>query len=198
MEGEGGMSSRVSGKTGQLVVPGEQLGVIEEFVPDLGTYVKDGVIHSKVLGRALLDLSTRHVSVFPASHGPKVPRVTSIVVGQVSSVQNENANVRIFRVGKEDISGFFSGILHISDVQMRYVDSMFDVCKPSDIIRAKVISDKNRMFHLSTQDKDLGVLYAFCTNCGFLLEPRRMSMHCPRCGRIEKRKTAFDYGKGEL
>jgi exosome complex component CSL4 len=75
---------------------------------------------------------------------------------------------------------------------------MFDVCKPSDIMRAKVISDKNRVFHLSTQDKDLGVLYAFCTNCGFLLEPRRMSMHCPRCGRIEKRKTAFDYGKGEL
>ena len=192
------MSSRLSEKTGQLVVPGEQLGVIEEFVPDLGTYVKDGVIYSKVLGRALLDLSTRRVSVFPVSRGPKVPRVSSIVVGQVSSVQNENANVRIFRVGKENISGFFSGILHISDVSMRYVDSMFDVCKPSDIMRAKVISDKNRVFHLSTQDKDLGVLHAFCTNCGFLLESRRMSMHCPRCGRIEKRKTAFDYGKGEL
>lgn len=192
------MNSRLSEKTGQLVVPGEQLGVIEEFVPDLGTYVKDGVIYSKVLGRALLDLSTRRVSVFPVSRGPKVPKVSSIVVGQVNSVQNENANVRIFRVGKEDVAGFFSGILHISDVQMRYVDSMFDVCKPSDIMRAKVISDKNRVFHLSTQDKDLGVLYAFCTNCGFLLEPRRMNMHCPRCGRIEKRKTAFDYGKGEL
>jgi exosome complex component CSL4 len=192
------VNSRLSEKTGQLVVPGEQLGVIEEFVPDLGTYVKDGVIYSKVLGRALLDLSTRRVSVFPVSRGPKVPKVSSIVVGQVNSVQNENANVRIFRVGKEDVAGFFSGILHISDVQMRYVDSMFDVCKPSDIMRAKVISDKNRVFHLSTQDKDLGVLYAFCTNCGFLLEPRRMNMHCPRCGRIEKRKTAFDYGKGEL
>ena len=31
-------------KTGQLVLPGERLGVIEEFTPDTGTFVKDGVI----------------------------------------------------------------------------------------------------------------------------------------------------------
>jgi len=29
-----------------------------------------------------------------------------------------------------------------------------------------------------------------------LLEPKRNGMHCPKCGRIEKRKTASDYGKG--
>ena len=31
-------------KSGHLVVPGERLGVIEEFIPDSGTYVKDGYI----------------------------------------------------------------------------------------------------------------------------------------------------------
>ena len=31
-------------KSGHLVLPGERLGVIEEFIPDSGTYVKDGVI----------------------------------------------------------------------------------------------------------------------------------------------------------
>jgi exosome complex component CSL4 len=81
---------------------------------------------------------------------------------------------------------------------MRYVDSMFDICKPGDIIRAKVISDKNRTYHLSTKDKDLGVVYAFCSNCGGFLEPRRQAMHCPKCGRIERRKITMGYGKGMI
>ena len=45
-------------KSGHLVLPGERLGVIEEFIPDSGTYVKDGVIFSKIVGRSLMDLQT--------------------------------------------------------------------------------------------------------------------------------------------
>jgi exosome complex component CSL4 len=80
-------------------------------------------------------------------------------------------------------------------VHLRYVDSMFDVCKPGDILRAKVISEKNRVCHLFTKDKNLGVVYAFCSQCGYTLELKRQTMVCPRCGKIEKRKTALDYGK---
>lgn len=191
------MSSRSSErKSGRFVLPGERLGVIEEFIPDAGTYVKDGVIYSKVVGRALLDLLNKRVSVYSLVHGARVPKVGSIVLGQVSNVQTQNAGVRVFKIGKMLLSGFFTGILHISDVQLRYVGSMFDVCRPGDIIRAKVISEKNRVYHLSTKDKDLGVVYAFCSRCGYMLELRRQVMHCPRCGKIEKRKTALDYGKG--
>lgn len=185
-------------KSGQFVVPGERLGVIEEFIPDTGTYVNEGIIYSRIVGRALLDLANKRVSVFPVIHGAKVPKVGNIVVGQVSNVQNDNAGVRIFKMGNEMLSGVFTGILHISDVQLRYVESMFNICKPSDIIRAKVISEKNRVYHLSTKDKNLGVVYAFCSQCGYTLEQRRGTMHCPRCGKIEKRKIALDYGKGTL
>jgi exosome complex component CSL4 len=183
-------------KSGQLVLPGERLGVIEEFVPDTGTFVKNGVIHSKLVGRALLDFATRRISVHPVGRGVLIPKVGDTVVGQVSSAQLENANVRIFQVGNRELSGIFMGVLHISDVHLRYVDSMFEVCKAGDIIRAKVISEKNQTYHLSTKDKDLGVVYAFCSDCGATLELKRQNMHCPRCGRIERRKTVFDYGKG--
>ena len=183
-------------KTGQLVLPGDRLGVIEEFVPDNGTFVEDGVIYSKVVGRALHDLATRHVSVYPLVHEVMVPKVGNIVVGQVSNVQSENANVRIFQIGEKQLSGVFVGVLHISDVHLRYVESMFEICKAGDIIRAKIISDKNQVYHLSTKDKDFGVIYAFCSNCGTALESKRQGMHCPKCGRIETRKTTFDYGKG--
>jgi exosome complex component CSL4 len=185
-------------KSGQLVTPGERLGVIEEFIPDAGTYVKDGVIYAKVVGHALIDLMHKKVSVFPLGRGTKVPKVGSVVMGQVSNVQTQNAGVRITQVEKKQISGFFNGVLHVSDVQMRFVDSMFDVCKPGDIIRAKVISEKNRTYHLGTQESELGVLYAFCSNCGHGLEQKRQGMECPRCGRIENRKIAIDYGKGPV
>jgi len=191
------MSSKSSEqKSGQLVVPGERLGVIEEFIPDAGTYVKDGVIYSKVIGHKLIDLVHKRVSVYQLAHAAKVPTTGSTVLGQVSSAQTETAGVRIFEIGNEEISGVFTGILHVSDVQMRYVDSMFDICKPGDIIRAKVISEMNRTYHLSTKDKNLGVVYAFCSNCGNILESKRQGMHCPKCGRVERRKIAADYGKG--
>lgn len=183
-------------KSGKFVSPGERLGVIEEFIPDAGTYVKDGVIYSKVVGRSLLDLPNKRVSVYPLVHGAIVPKIGSIVLGQVSSVKTQNAVVRIFQVDKKQLSGFFTSILHISDVQLRYVESMFNICRPGDILRAKVISEKNQIYHLSTKDKNLGVVYAFCSRCGHILELRRQGMCCPRCGKIEKRKTAPEYGKG--
>lgn len=183
-------------KTGQLVLPGERLGVIEEFTPDAGTFVKDGIIYANIIGRALRDLATRRVSVYPVARVANIPKIGDTVVGQVSSVQSENANVRIFQVGDKMISGVFIGVLHVSDVHLRYVDSMFDICKAGDIIRAKVISDKNQTYHLSTKEKELGVVYAFCSYCGGTLEPRRYDMRCLKCGNSERRKTAADYGKG--
>jgi exosome complex component CSL4 len=182
-------------KSGHLVLPGERLGVIEEFIPDSGTYVKDGVIYSKIVGRSLLDLLNKRVSVYPLINGAVTPKVSTVVVGQVGNAQSDNVLVRIFRIGKKKISGTFSGILHVSDVSDRYVNSMNDVCKPGDIIRAKVISEKNRIYHLSTNDKGLGILYAFCSICGTLLEPQRYELKCPKCGNAENRKMAPDYGK---
>ena len=185
-------------KTGLFVLPGERLGVIEEFIPDDGTYVKEGVIYSKVVGRALIDHQNKKVSVYPLVQGARVPKMGSIVLGQVSSVQSDNANIRIFKIGNEQVSGFFSGVLHVSDVQLSYIDSMYDVCTTGDVMRAKVISEKNQVYHLSTKDRGLGVVYAFCSQCGYTLELKRHTPFCPRCGKIEKRKIALDYGKGML
>jgi exosome complex component CSL4 len=188
-------------RNGNLVVPGEKLGVIEEFIPDQGTYVKDGVIYSKIIGRALMDMMNRKVTVYPLTQTATIPKNGSTIIGQVGNAQSDNVLVRITKVvgnRKKTLSGTFSGILHVSDVSDRYIDSMSEVCKPGDIIRAKVISEKNQTYHLSTQDKDLGVIYAFCSLCNTQLEQRRSEMRCPKCGNIEKRKTAPDYAQEKL
>jgi exosome complex component CSL4 len=185
-------------KSGHLVLPGERLGVIEEFIPNSGTYVKDGVIYSKIVGRALMDLLSKRVTVYPLISGATVPTISSTIIGQVGHAQSDNVLVRIFMLGSKKLSGVFTGVLHVSDVRERYVESMTEVCMSGDIIRAKVISDKNQVYHLSTNDKSLGVLYAFCSRCAGLLEPKRYEMQCPKCGNVEKRKLALDYGKEEI
>lgn len=193
------MALKSDQRNGSLVLPGERLGVIEEFIPDSGTYVKDGVIYSKIIGRALMDMLNRKVSVYPVKEGAVVPKVGVTILGQIGNAQSDNVLVRIVQVGtKKKMSGVFSGILHISDVSDRYIDSMNEVCKPGDIIRAKVISEKNQIYHLATNDKNLGVLHAFCSLCGTLLEQQKQEMHCPKCGNVERRKTAVDYGKLDI
>jgi exosome complex component CSL4 len=185
-------------KSGHLVMPGERLGVIEEFIPDSGTYVKDGVIFSKIIGHSLVDLQNRRVQVYPVADGATVPKVGTIVIGQIGNAQSDNVLVKIFRVGKKKVSGTFGGILHVSDVSDRYIDQMSDVCKPGDIVRAKVISEKNQVFHLSTNDKNLGIIDAFCSRDSTLLVQDHYDLKCPKCGNIERRKLAPDYGKEPL
>ena len=101
-------------RSGTLVVPGERLGVIEEFIPDSGTYVRDGVIYSKIVGRALMDMLNRRVSVYPLTKGPTVPKAGVTVVGQVGNAQSDNVLVRIFEVGakKEDVWRFWRNSSH--------------------------------------------------------------------------------------
>jgi len=191
-------STQAKRKSGQVVVPGDRLGVIEEFNPGPGTYEQEGTIYSAATGRALMDLLNKQVSVYPKTHVTNVPRVGSIVIGQVSEVQSKQATIRIFQIGDRLLTGFFSGLLHIGDVSQRYVESMYEVCRAGDIVRAKVVSEKNRVIHLTTNDKDLGVIYSFCSRCGHSLAQKRFIMRCPECGNSERRKTTADYGKGEI
>jgi exosome complex component CSL4 len=185
-------------KSGQFVTPGDRLGVIEEFMPGTGTYAEHGTIHSKITGRTLLDVLNKKVSVYPLVHAVSVPRIGSTVFGQVLDVKSRTAVLRISKVGKKPLSGFFTGVLHISDVSPTYVENMFSVCKTGDIMRAKVISDKNRTLYLSTAEKNLGVIYAFCSQCGHALTLKGRMMRCLRCGNVEKRKVTPDYGEGAV
>lgn len=182
-------------KSGLLVVPGDSLGVIEEFTSGPGTYVEGGTIHSKVTGRTLLDMLNKEVSVFPLVPIATVPKVGDIVTGVVSDVKSKNAVLTIFQIGDKSLSGFFKGALHISGVSRGYIDNMFNVCKAGDIMKAKVISTANRSFFLSTVENDLGVIYSLCSRCGHVLHTENRGLSCSNCGNFERRKLSPDYGK---
>lgn len=183
-------------RSGQFVVPGERLAVIEELLSGPGTYASDdGAIYSSTTGQVLVDTFSKTIAVHPRVHLPVMPREGSVVIGQVSSVQDKVATIQIFKVGRRYLSsGFFTGSLHVSMVSADYVQTMFDAFKVGDIIRAKVASDKNLAYQLSTVDRTLGVLYAFCSRCGFPLVKDR-TLQCQVCKNVEERKLAPDYGE---
>lgn len=187
-----------SRKSGQFVVPGEPLGVIEEFMAGSGTYVEEGIIHSKTIGRTLLDMLSKEVSIYSLGHTLHIPRTGCTVIGQVSEVQNRMATLHIVNVGKRQLAGFFTGTLYVSDTGPGFVETMYDACRAGDIVRAKVISEKNRMVHLSTVDENLGVIHAFCSRCGNIVSLSKQRLQCTVCGKIERRKIASDYGEETL
>ena len=189
------MSEKTGDRSGRFVVPGDKIGVIEEFLPGPGTYVSDGEIYSSTTGRMIVDASNKTVSVYPHAHVPIIPKEGKIVTGQVSMVQDKIAVVQIFNIGKEYVpSALFTGSVHISMVSRGFVESMFNVLKTGDIILAKVINDKNTSYQLSIADRELGVLYAFCSHCGNLLMLNNQRLQCPICKNVEERKIAPEYG----
>ncbi|HDI00976.1 MAG TPA: RNA-binding protein [Candidatus Bathyarchaeota archaeon] len=188
-------------KQGKFVVPGEKIGVIEEFLPGPGIYVDGGDLRAANVGFLLLNLAERKMSVFRPTRlkgAACTPRPGSIVIGETVSTQLTYCLIRIWMVGPRHLPGFFTGLLHISNVGLR-VKNMFNVARPGDVVRARVISTKNRIRHLSIANKKLGVIYAFCSQCGELLRARPdKKLVCDACGSIELRKLASDYGRALL
>ena len=181
-----------------FVLPGYRIGVIEEYIPMAGTYVDEGTIFSTKAGLAVMDLMEKTVSVKSKENKPKIPRVGSLVIGEVTTMQDRSISIKISKLEGKPVSSAFTGLLHISNVSRNYVKDMFDAFNYGDIIRAQVISTTNARFHLSTEGEDLGVIYSFCTVCGESMIVRRGRLYCQQCKLSERRKLASDYGHVEI
>jgi len=174
------------------VVPGSRLGVIEEFNAGEGTLELNGVIYSRFVGYAKADPVGRVVSVTPRVI-PTLPSEGKTVVGVVTHGQEKMAVLDIIKIENEALPTPFTGLLHISASSPRYERSMTDVCRTLDLVRAKIASTADGIIRLTTVGDNLGVLKAYCSNCGYPLSLKRRLLKCERCTNTEKRKLADDY-----
>lgn len=185
-------------KNGTFIVPGNYLGVIEEFLPGGGTYIDDGNIYSSTTGHLLVDSEKRKISVYQKTKSPLIPKEGAQVIGRITSIHKKTLNVKIFQIRDKLLSNTFDGIMHITDVSKGYVKTMLDAFQLGDIIRAKVISTKNREFHLSTQENGLGVISSKCSFCGHTILLSQTRLKCPHCNKTKWRKRASDYGNEDF
>lgn len=182
-------------KSGRLVVPGEELCVIEEFSPGEGTYERDGKVYSLRAGVVIYDFVNRRVQVLSTTDKMSLaPRTGLIVYGEVYTVHDEIASVKIMEIeGCKKLSGTFTGVLHISQVSTTFIKKLDDAIKPGDIIRAKVLTSWNP-YQLSTKHVTLGVILALCSRCGSpLWKTKTGKLLCMKCGNVEERKISSKY-----
>lgn len=183
---------------GQFVVPGEKLGVVEEFDPGRGTIEVEGVVYSSQTGHAALDTKRHVVTVKMAAGPPVIPDEGSTVIGSVEKVQEKMAIINIFMIDGHKVGLPFTGMLHISNSSSRFERVMSDVCKPTDIVRAKVIDTSQRIPKLTTIGRDLGVIKAYCSRCGGELVLSGRILRCTICRNVERRRLAEDFISEEV
>lgn len=179
----------------QSVLPGDRLGVVEEFLPGVGTYEDDGTIYSNFTGTAKIDNKNKRVTVTQTTRVPELPKEGTTVIASVIHTQDKMAIIGIWKIDGKSLQIPFTSILHISSSSPRYERSMSDVCKAGDILRARVIDMTNRIPQLTTAGRGLGVVKAFCSKCGGVLDLENKKLQCVSCGNVERRRLAEDYGK---
>jgi len=176
------------------VLPGDRLGVIEQFLPGSGTYEDNGNIYATFTGTAKIDTKNKRVSVLPTTRIPELPKEGATVITSVTYATEKMATMSIWKIEGKNLQNPFTAILHISSSSPRYERHMSDVCKAGDIIRARVIDMTNRIPQLTTAGRGLGVVKAFCSKCGNVLEFTNRKLQCNACGNLERRRLAEDYG----
>lgn len=179
----------------QPVLPGDRLGVVEEFLPGTGTYEQEGTIYSNFTGTAKIDLRNKRVTVVPTTRIPELPKEGATILASVTHVQEKMATVSIWKIDENTLQNPFTAILYISSSSPRYERNMSDVCKAGDIIRARIIDMTNRIPQLTTAGRGLGVVKSFCSRCGGTLPLVSRRLQCSSCGNVERRRLAEDYGK---
>ncbi|MTK64453.1 MAG: RNA-binding protein [Methanobacterium sp.] len=184
-------------KSGDFVLPGDALGVTEEFVPSDWTYEDDGSIRSLIAGTVSLDNKNKKISIVPKTSSPSILKSGVVVFGQVSDVRGQRALIKLDSI-KDNNRGLvtsFSGGIHISQSQKGYVAKLTDEFRIGDLIEAKVtkiIGVDN--VDLTTAEDELGVLKAMCTKCRhYMKQISKNEVKCPNCGNKERRNLSTKY-----
>ncbi|MEM0164261.1 MAG: exosome complex RNA-binding protein Csl4 [Saccharolobus sp.] len=174
---------------GELVLPGEEIAVIEEFIASDGTYESNGIIRASVIGKIFYDMLNRKSNVL----GIKKVIIQTLkkvkyVIGIVTSVKDDIATVSIISLEEKEISTPISAYIHISQISNKKLNSINEAIKTGDIIKAKLLSYTFPL-SLTVKSKELGVIYAKCSICGgLLIRQDENNLKCEKCGNIEQRK----------
>ena len=187
-----------AGNIKKKVFPGDELAVIEEYNKGEGSYQEDGLVRSEELGETRLNREKRAVEVKKATKPLNLPIEGSIVIAEAGSVTRRDARVDIFRINGKKIQPTYTGVIHINDVAREFDRNLEMALRSGDIIRAVVANTKNTIIQLSIAGPEFGVVYAYCSRCGGILENEKGRLTCPSCKRVERRQTARSYGKEDI
>ncbi|KAJ2810894.1 hypothetical protein H4S07_002404 [Coemansia furcata] len=183
-----------------VVTPGRRLGVAQEYEAGTGTYVRNGVIYSSILGTRVISTSDEGsddakttVSVERSNTKFAIPVIGSEILGRVVRMNPRAASVAIMMVGSTPCQEDFQGVVRVQDIRATEKDlvQMIESFRPGDIIRAEVISlGDQRSYYLATVKNEHGVVFAQSTDGNSMVPISWEEMQDPKTLVVEKRKCA--------
>lgn len=184
-------------KNGEFVLPGDKLGIIEQYLPGKGTYDNNGNIEATTLGNVIIDSKNKTIYIEPKAGSPATLKVGDKIYGQITDIKPQRINVNIDRLvnTQRNLSLPYMGSIHISKVKNGYLEKISDAFRIGDIIKAKVVKVTGDNVDLSTVDYDCGVLKAMCTRCREYMNTtdKENELQCKRCYKKERRKISSEY-----
>lgn len=186
-------------KEGSLVLPGDKIAKSEELIAGEGTFEEKGDIIASIIGIFKIDKENMAAVVEPITDVPLVLKKGDIAICEVKQITEAMVIVKIIHIAgrKRQIAGEKEAAIHISNISNEFIEDIKKKFKIGDIVRARIIK-VDPAIQLTTKEKGLGVIKAFCSNCRNPLIKKNNLLECKTCGRVEERKMADDYGEGNL
>jgi len=179
-----------------IVLPGDRLAGIAGHSSGPGTYSERDYIYATTTGKQFdrkdPSSDTTQVCVFHDFGLSSVPTTGSVVIAQITRIQSKFVSCDILYVNGCRLSHPYRGQIRLQDVRRFEVDKieMFNCFRPTDIVRAKVISASSFTYLLSTSDEHMGVIFGESTAGGSLLPRSWQLMECSKTGHLEERHVA--------
>lgn len=185
-------------RTGQKVLPGEEVAIAEEYMSGEGTFEEGGKIYASVVGELDLDERERLARIV-LPNPPVVLQEGDVVIANVTDVKPAMVICEILRLEGNDraIASETLASIHVSKIAGGYVDDPGEEIRPGDLIRAEVIQAEPSV-QLATAHPNYGVIYARCRRCRAPLVRKGPKAYCEVCKVSEQRKLADDYRSVEL
>jgi len=172
------------------VLPGERLGVIEEYLPGMGVKaLKSGHLVAAYGGYAEYDRKNHIVSVRPL-RAVRKPVVGDTVLARVREIQEKVIWSDILVILGSKLTTSYSGALLRKGQGLDYV--------PGDIYLAKVVDELSGIYTLSVEGKELGLVQGFCDICGRPLTLKLNHLECRQCRRAYRKKISVHYQRPEF
>lgn len=178
-----------------LVFPGDEVAVEEEYLASDGTFAENGVIYASQIGVLELDDDNCIARVI-SPNPPNILATGDVVYAVVADIRNTMATADV--VGKDGVDRTLGGetyaTIHVSKISQGYTDDVSKELRKGDFIRARVTGTKPSL-QLTTKDDHLGVIRSLCSKCKTeMVRKGGNNLTCPECRYSTPRKLADDYG----
>ncbi|MEM3411936.1 MAG: exosome complex RNA-binding protein Csl4 [archaeon] len=180
----------------KFVIPGDIISSAEEFLPSFGTYAENNLVYSSTIGELNLDVQNHVAKVFSKTRIIKMQGKGLIVLGVISDVFKQAALVELFPTKIKNsycLPLAISAVIHIRNVANKYILNMREAFRVGDIVKARILEIEPTTVVLGTNEKNLGVIKAFCSNCRTPMIRSGYKVKCPSCNSLENRKLSIDY-----